>query len=213
MIDWAIHGHEIANCNCNPGCPCQFSQLPTDGTCEAMMTYRIDSGHYGDVKLDGLHAGCLYKWPGPVHEGNGQMQMIVDSRATPEQRAALEAIMTGQDTAEFATMFFVFSAMSPTRHPTISADISMEYDGKSGTGKATVDGVGEIEVHPIPNIVSGDPHFVSIALPHGFEYRRAVMAAGSTRTQDTAIQLEKNSGTHAHVCELHLTGQGVQEVA
>ncbi|WP_027244331.1 DUF1326 domain-containing protein [Leisingera daeponensis] len=213
MTDWAIHGQEIGNCNCNPGCPCQFSQLPTDGTCEALLTYRIDKGHYGSVKLDGLHAAVLYKWPGPVHEGNGQMQMIIDERATDDQRAALEAIMTGEDTDEFATMFSVFSLMSPNRHETLSAEISLDYDAESGTGTATVGSYAETKVQPIPNIVSGDPHFISISLPNGFEFSKAAMACGTTRTRNAAISLEKNSGTHAHIADLHLTGRGVERAA
>ncbi|GHG91671.1 DUF1326 domain-containing protein [Pseudodonghicola xiamenensis] len=213
MKDWAIHGQEIGNCNCNPGCPCQFSQLPTGGSCEALLTFRIDTGHYGDVKLDGLHAACLYKWPGPVHEGNGQMQMIIDESATAEQRAALEAIMTGEDTVEFGTMFYVFSLMSPTRHETLTADISLDYDADTGIGTARVGDLAQTSVKPIPNIVSGEPHVVKISLPDGFEFAEATMACGSTITQDTAIRLEKNTGTHAHIADLHMTGNGIERAA
>ncbi|UWQ31215.1 DUF1326 domain-containing protein [Leisingera sp. M527] len=213
MTDWAIHGQEIGNCNCNPGCPCQFSQLPTDGTCEAMLTYRIDKGHYGSVQLDGLYAAVIYKWPGAVHEGNGQMQMIIDERATADQRAALEAIMTGEDTDEFATMFYVFSLTSPTKHETLHAAISLDYDRETGTGSARVGDYAETKVQPIANIVSGDPHFISIALPKGFEFTEAAMASGSTVTRNAAISLDKNSATHAHIAELHLTGRGVERAA
>ena len=71
MHDWSIQGKVLANCNCNFGCPCQFSVLPTDGTCEAIAYFRFDKGHYGDVSLDGLRTAGVYKWPGPIHEGNG----------------------------------------------------------------------------------------------------------------------------------------------
>ncbi|KIC07578.1 hypothetical protein RA19_23805 [Leisingera sp. ANG-M1] len=213
MTDWAIHGFEIANCNCVPGCPCQFSQLPNDGTCEAMLTFRIDKGHYGDTSLDGLLAAAIYKWPGPIHEGNGEMQLIIDERATADQKAALEAIMTGQDTAEFATMFFVFNAMCTTKHETLSAAVSLSYDKETGTGHARAGDIGETSVEPIPNVVSGAPHSVQIKLPNGFEYDVASVARGSTKTPGSAISLEKNSSTHAHVAELHLTGAGVQRAA
>ncbi|MEX0301658.1 MAG: DUF1326 domain-containing protein [Leisingera sp.] len=213
MTDWAIHGFEIANCNCLPGCPCQFSQLPSDGTCEAMLTFRIDKGHYGDTVLDGLLASAIYKWPGPIHEGNGEMQLIIDERATADQKAALEAIMTGQDTAEFATMFFVFNAMCTTKHETLSAEVTLSYDMEAGTGHAKAGNIGETSVAPIPHIVSGEPHSVQIKLPNGFEYDVASVAQGSTKTPGSAISLEKNSNTHAHVAELHLTGEGVQRAA
>ncbi|SLN43793.1 hypothetical protein PSA7680_02216 [Pseudoruegeria aquimaris] len=209
MKDWRIQGRELANCNCNFGCPCQFGVLPSDGTCEAAVFYQIEKGHYGDVTLDGLMAAGTYKWPGAIHEGQGEMQLIIDSRATPEQVAALEAIMTGQDTNEMATMWFVFSAMAPNRHPTLTAPMSVEMDTDARKGRVRVEGVFEIDAVPIPNIVTGDPHRISINLPNGFEFARAEMAKGSTRTMGGAISLAKNSGTHAHFADLHLTGAGV----
>lgn len=209
MKDWRIQGRELANCNCNFGCPCQFGVLPSDGTCEAAVFYQIEKGHYGDVPLDGLMAAGTYKWPGAIHEGQGEMQLIIDARATPEQAAALEAIMTGQDTNEMATMWFVFSAMAPNRHPTLSAPMRVDMDLDERKGRVVVDGVFEIDAVPIPNIVTGDPHRISINLPNGFEFARAEMAKGSTTTMGGAISLAKNSGTHAHFADLHLTGTGV----
>lgn len=213
MKDWAIHGLGIANCNCIPGCPCQFSQLPNDGTCEAMLTFRIDRGHHGDVSLDGVKAAVLYKWPGAVHEGNGEMQIIIDDSASADQRAALEAIMHGEDTEEFATMFYVFSAMSPTKHDTLTAPVTIDFDPETLIGSARVGDIAETSVKPIANIVSGEPHKVSISLPHGFEYAEAQVATGTTITHKGAISLKKNQDSHAHVADLHLTGTGVQRAA
>lgn len=213
MIDWAIKGFEFGNCNCAPGCPCQFSQLPSDGTCEAIDVIRIDEGHYGDVRLGGLYCGFMVKWPGAVHEGNGQMQLFIDDKASDDQVAALEKIMTGQDTAEFATMFNVFSLMCPTKHETLRAGITMEYDADSGIGHAKIGDIAEVDVKPIPNIVSGDPHHVSIALRAGFEFSEAVMATGSTSLRNTAFDLDKVKNSHLHVAHLNLTGNGIVKAA
>jgi Protein of unknown function (DUF1326) len=38
-------------------------------------------------------------FPGPLHEGNGKLQPIIDERATPEQRQALFNIMSGKHSA------------------------------------------------------------------------------------------------------------------
>lgn len=208
MVDWEIEGEELANCNCNFGCPCQFGVLPTDGTCEAAVAYKIKKDHYGEISLDGLTAAGVYKWPGPIHEGNGQMQLIIDPKADEDQRAALEAIMTGADTEEMATMWFVFGAMSPNKHPTIYAPVALDMNAEDRSGKAVADGVFEIEAEPIPNIVTGEPHRVGIALPHGFEFGFAEMAKGRTRTMGGELELAKNTGTHAHMASLHLTGKG-----
>ncbi len=89
MVEWRVQGREFANCNCAYGCPCQFNALPTYGCCEAINGFQIDKGNFGDVSLDGLRAIALYKWPGPVHLGNGTMQLIIDERADARQRDAL----------------------------------------------------------------------------------------------------------------------------
>ncbi len=59
MTPWEIHGRELANCNCNFGCPCQFSVLPSRGNCEAVAVFDIDRGHYGDIRLDGLRSAVI----------------------------------------------------------------------------------------------------------------------------------------------------------
>ena len=42
-------------------------------------------GYFADVRLDGLHIAGAYRWPGPVHEGNGTWWSVIDKRATEEQ--------------------------------------------------------------------------------------------------------------------------------
>ena len=209
MTDWSIQGEEMVNCNCNFGCPCQFGVLPTDGICETARVNDIKKGHYGDVKLDGLRTAAVYKWPGPIHEGNGQMQLIIDEMANDAQRSALQAVLTGEDTDEMATMWYVFSAMAPNRHDTLYKSISLDLNQSDRIGSATVAGVFEINAKPIPNIVSGEPHRIGINLPHGFEFGHAEMASGRTKTTGGQISLDKNNDTHAHFASLHLTGAGV----
>ena len=98
MQDWHIEAEELANCNCNYGCPCQFGVLPTTGNCDAVVVYDIQKGHYGDTKLDGLRAAGVYHWPGAIHEGNGQMQLIIDEsdRAAPPQGAPSRPSSSGR---------------------------------------------------------------------------------------------------------------------
>ena len=104
--DWSIKGPHFVNCNCDYGCPCQFNALPTDGTCRAVAAWRIDEGHFGDVKLDGLYAINTYGWPGAVHQGNGEMQSVIDERADEAQRQALIAILQGEGAEPGTTMAY-----------------------------------------------------------------------------------------------------------
>jgi len=208
MTEWTIQGEELANCNCNFGCPCQFSVLPTHGNCEAVVAFDIHSGHYGDTDLGGLRAAAVYYWPGPIHKGGGQMQLIIDESASADQRTALQAIMNGEDTDEMATFWYVYSAMAPTKHETLFLPVVLDWDREERTGYAKVAGIFDLKVEPIPHIVSGAPHRASIQLPNGFEYRHAESASGTTRTTGGAISLNFDA-THAHLAHLNISGHGV----
>ena len=210
-VNWEIHGKEFANCNCSYGCPCQFNALPTHGCCCASVGYQIEKGHFGDVKLDGLRTAAVYSWPGAVHEGNGTMQIIVDKRADEQQRDALVKIMTGQETEDMATMWWVFSAMSPNKLAPIFETIDFDVDVDARQAKLVVAGVVESVGEPIKNPTTGMEHRARIDLPHGFEYRVAEIGSGRTRTYGK-IELELND-TYGQFARIHLSNKGVVDMA
>jgi hypothetical protein len=187
--------------------------LPTYGTCEAAVGYIIDRGFYGEVSLDGLMAGFIVKFPGPVHEGNGEQQLVIDERASVEQRAALQTIMTGGDTDEMATMFWIYSAMSPNKHETLFKKLDIEIDIEARKGRILVDGVYEVLGEPIKNPITGVEHRARIDLPNGFEYRIAEMGSGTTTTMGGEIQLDNNKNTYGQFAEMHLGNTGIVEAA
>jgi len=208
MTPWEIHAVLVANCNCAYGCPCQFNALPTYGTCEAADGFHIEKGFYGEVSLDGLSAGMLAKWPGPIHEGNGERLNIIDDKATAEQRNALEKIICGEDTEELATIFWVINAMTTIRHETLYLPVTIEADIEARRGRVVVDGVFELNVEPIKNPVTGAEHRARIEIPDGFEFQIAEMASGRVKTQ-SGIELPNNNDTHSHLAELHLNNSGI----
>jgi hypothetical protein len=210
-IEWSVKGREFANCNCSYGCPCQFNALPTHGFCEAAVGFQFDEGHFGDVRLDGLRAGAIYQWPGPVHLGNGAMQLIIDERADARQRDALTKIMSGQETNDGATMWWVFAAMCSTQHPPLFLPIKLEIDVDGRTGHLVVQGVVESSGEPIRNPVTGLPHRARINLPNGFEYRIAEIGSGRTRASGR-IELDLKD-TYAQFANIHLSHKGVVEGA
>jgi hypothetical protein len=211
MVEWSIKGKEFGNCNCSYGCPCQFNALPTLGYCEAAVGYQIDRGHFGDLALDGLRSAAIYHWPGPVHGGNGTMQLIIDERADAAQRAALIRIMSGEDTKEAATMWWVFSAMCSTRLQPLFMPIRLEIDVAARKGHLVVPGIVEASGEPIHNPVTGKEHRVRIELPDGFEYRIAEIGSGRTKATGE-IELDLKD-TYAQFANIHLSDQGVVEEA
>jgi hypothetical protein len=207
-VEWRIKGTELANCNCAYGCPCQFNALPTHGNCRAAVGYGIEEGHFGAVRLDGLRMALLVSWPGPVHEGNGTMQLIIDERADAAQRDALIKIMTGAETDDMATVWWVYSAMSPNKLEPLFRPIEYEVDVDARTGRFQVPGIVETVGEPIRNPVTGAEHRARIDLPHGFEYRVAEMGSATTRATG-AIALPGLENTYGQFAHLHLSNKGI----
>jgi hypothetical protein len=166
-------GEEVATCNCAWGCPCQFNALPTHGRCEAVVAVRIHEGYFGATRLDGITYAAAYWWPGALHEGHGICQIVIDERATPDQRAALLKINSGK---EGGTLFEIFAAVTSTTLEPFYAPIQFESDKERRTGRLSVPGLGEFRVEPIRNPVTGEEHRARIDLPNGFEYKLAEMA-------------------------------------
>ena len=111
MVEWYVKGLAYGNCNCDHACPCQFEGLPNKGYCEAFEVVVVKEGCFGDVDLAGTRFAMVYAWPGPVFEGGGETQMIIDDRCSEEQAAAIRQFASGGETVEASTHWWVFSAM------------------------------------------------------------------------------------------------------
>lgn len=209
MIDWYVEGDSFGNCVCGYGCPCQFEDLPTHGHCRGFEVLHIDKGHFGEIDLSGLRVAMLYAWPGPVFEGKGEMQAVVDERANDQQRQALETIVTGGETSEAATHWWVFRAMSDTVHETLYKPIEMEVDIDARTARARVPGVLESSGRPIRPPHSDGDHRVRINIPNGIEFDTAEVGSASTTTgSESAIALDL-SDSYGQWHRLRHSGSGV----
>jgi hypothetical protein len=206
MIEWEVHGLEFGNCNCSYGCPCQFNALPTHGHCRAIGFFRIDEGHFGEARLDGLNMAIAVSWPGPVHEGGGTMQPIIDRRADDAQRNGLLSILTGKETDPMTTFWAVYSAMCDTILEPIHTAISIDLNMTARRAHCKAEGVATGRGEPILNPVTGAEHRVGIVLPNGFEYGQNEVGRGwSSSTSGVSITLEDS---YAHWCELHFNRHG-----
>jgi hypothetical protein len=207
MIEWEIKGREFGNCNCDYSCPCQFNALPTNGHCSGLAVYEIDQGYHGTTRLDGLRAGGIFRWPGPIHEGKGEGFHVIDARATSEQREALLRILRGEDTEPFATVFSVFSSTCEKLHEPIFADIEFEININGRIARAKIDGVLEMRGAPILNPVTGAEHRVRIQQPNGFEFQVAEIGRGWSKI-DGPISYEL-SDSYGQFAEIHLGPRGI----
>ena len=204
--DWRLEGEWIKNCTCAFGCPCDFNALPTEGYCKGMVGMRITTGHFEKTKLDGLVFAATVDFPGALHEGNGQLQPIIDERATPEQREALFNIMSGKFSAE-GTLFQILSLIVTKVHDPLFVPITFSFDKDGRVARLVAKGVLESDVEPIKNPVTGAPHRIQVVMPEGFEHRAAEVASADIRSTG-AIKFETR-GTHSSLANVVQTPEGV----
>jgi hypothetical protein len=192
LIEWQIHGTEFANCNRNWGCPDRFDRAPTADSCRALTFVQIDRGYFGDVSLDGLRWGICGSWPGPIHLGNGTFQSIIDERATPAQRAALEAISQGRETEPGTLIWQVFSTTVTKVLPPLMRPIDLLIDLAVGIARLNVPGIVEGVAGPIKDAVTNAAQRVHMSLSAGFGF--------------SATEFD---GAHAHIAQIHWGTHGL----
>src|SRR5260370_38237643 len=96
ISDWKMAVNYVDACNCDFGCPWQFSGTATYGFCRALVFLKITKGNYGDVPLDGLAIVYVGSWPKAIHEGSGTLQIFVSKEANQKQRDAITKIVHGK---------------------------------------------------------------------------------------------------------------------
>jgi len=206
-VEWEIKGREFVNCNCAYGCPCQFNALPTYGHCMGVAGIHIEQGFFGVTRLDELRAVWMGKWPGPIHEGNGTMQILIDERANAAQREALRKIFHGEETAPGATIWNVFlTTMTTVLEPVYTA-IHCEIDVRARRASLMVPDRIASSGEPIRNPVTGAEHRARVEMPEGFEFSVAEVGSGTSKIS-AGIKMDL-TGSHGHFAHLRIGTHGV----
>ena len=177
---WALEADFLQACNCDYGCPCEFSAPPTRGFCEGTGAWRIVKGHFGSVPLDGLAVGFAAHWPKAIHEGGGTLALFIDERAQPSQREAILTICSGQAGGmPFEILVHTFSkVLDPVFTP-----IEFRMNGRESSVH-----IGQhlnVELEPIKNPVTGEPESVGVVHGTGFIFKNAEAVSGRVCKVDT----------------------------
>jgi len=170
--DWYLKSDYVETCNCDYGCPCNFNGFPTYGFCRAIILYHIQSGNYGNIKLDGLDVITAVSWPKAIHEGNGSIQLFVTKKATQDQREAIISIFLGQAKGDGP-----FALFAPTYKYVLEpefVDIDVDIDGKKSS--FSVSGVMDVQLENFVNPVTGEEQDTKIQLPKGLIWKLAEAA-------------------------------------
>ena len=205
-VNWRMRTVKLSTCSCDYGCPCEFNAPPTRRPCQGFGASEIIEGHFGEVRLNGLRFGATFRWPGPLHEGGGVAQAILDERADEAQREAIIKIISGEE-QEPTTGFNIVGSTIAEEHDTLYLPIEMEWDWDGRSGRIVIPGVAEGSFEPIKNPVTGAPHYALIRLYDGFEFRDAEMASATAKgTGD--IQFDY-SGRYAFLIDVTSGPEGI----
>lgn len=163
---------------------------------------------FGDVRLDGLVFGALFRWPGPLHRGGGIVQGIVSAQADDAQRDALFQILEGKE-QEPTTVFNIIGSTIEKELDPVFADLEFECDFATRSGRFAVPGQMELTLEPIKNPVTGAVHPAQIVLPTGFEFHTAEVASGSFKASGE-LGMER-SGVYAFLTQVAYGPNGLIE--
>jgi hypothetical protein len=167
-IKWSLEADFLQACNCDYGCPCEFSAPPTRGSCEGMGAWRINRGSFGNVKLDGLGLGFAARWPKAIHEGNGTVCLFFDDRAKPQQRNALMQIASGQAGGlPFEIIATTFSKVLEPQY------VPFQFNLNGRNSSVKIGNAVNVALSPIKNPVTGEPESVRIEHSTGFMFKTA----------------------------------------
>jgi hypothetical protein len=187
---WQARGLLFENCSCQLVCPghMHFSQACTHERCLGYWAVRIDEGTYGDVPLAGLKGLLAFDCPQHMIEGNWTEVAIIDEAASPEQRKALEAILTGQAGGAWALLAKFVSRRLETRF------LPIELTEEPQTKRARIPGLLDASITEI----RGRDRTRPVTFDNIFNQIHAstqTLALGSTTYDDGVIRIA-TSQTH-----------------
>jgi len=190
---WKIQGEYFESCNCEVLCPCLLSgsqARPTEGHCDVVLAFRIDKGNFGATDISGLNAAQALITPGPMSQGGGTLAVYVDSRASSEQRAALEAIFTGAAGGPPSLMMAMISKQMAPK----AVEINFTMHGHER--KLVIPGITEVTVKGIAGRGGKDVVWFE-NVGHPYSSRLAAAKATDSSYKDHSLDFQ-NSGRNGH---------------
>jgi len=193
---WRVSGEYFEACSCDFVCPCPTSGLaarPTRGFCDAGLVFHVDRGRYGATALDGLNFAVLLHTPGPMIDGNWTVGVVLDERASAEQREALTAIASGSGGGPMAALGPLVGRFGGAE----AKPIRIERDGMRRT--ASIPGVLDIAIEAVTGADGSEPIYLD-NVGHPAATRLALAKASRGHLHGFGIDWDETSGrNNGHV--------------
>lgn len=192
---WRMKAKYYEACNCDYGCPCNMSGFPTYGKCEGSVSFQVIEGERDGVDLAGAKVAGAVKWPGAIHEGNGNMAVFID--ANEEQRDALVAILTGQDPG---LPWEILASTVSEIHGPFFESIDIEDNGTDS--RIRVGDRFEVTMQTFTDPVTGQKHEAHMVLPNGFIFQDGRIATTSVNRVDADGVTYDHAGKNAFYADV-----------
>lgn len=202
---WKIGGEYMESCNCDYLCPCIYTnpQAPvTHDQCTSLQVYRIDEGHCGDVKLDGLAFALVIRSGKVMADGNWVLGVVIDEKANEAQRDALGAIASGQAGGIPAR---VREALVSDFRGIESRPIEFRMDGLKRS--ASIPGLLEFAIEGVASRANnGDPLYLDNT-SHPANRRLALARSSETHVHGFGLELDMAArGNNGHYAPFSWAG-------
>jgi len=192
QTSWRIRGDVMEACSCATTCPCNFGSDPTPLPCEVVIGWRIEEGHYGDTRLDGLNVALYARIPGNVFQGNWTVGVYLDQRAGQQQTEALGDIFSGNAGGWPAMLSpLIGNLLAPKQVP-------IQFRTVDGEHTISVPGLLEVGTERVPNPLPGqpplDPKVSDLAVPF-YTGPASVRRSRTLRLSDPGMSFQHPGGS------------------
>ena len=190
---WRLEGEYFESCNCEILCPCIVrgtTVTPTEGHCDVALAFHIEDGDLNGVQLGGLtFIACNYT-PGPMGDGGWTSALYVDERARPEQRQALENILSGDmggPTQRWRAMTTNFMGIKY---------VAIDFRVEGRVHSVTVPDIMDFSVEPI--MIPGRDDAMKLVNTSHLANSDLYLARGTTATYTDHGMTWDNTGRNGH---------------
>jgi hypothetical protein len=164
------------------------------------VTFQVVEGERDGVDLVGLKVAAAIKWPGAIHEGNGQMAVFIDGR--DEQRDAIIPILMAQDPG--LPWEILASTVTEVHGPFFEA-IDIVDNGTDS--HVRVGDRYEIQMTTFKDPVTGEPHEAHMVLPKGFIFTDGLIGTTSVNRVDADGVSYDHAGKNAYYSEVEWSSE------
>jgi len=190
---WNIAGEYFESCNCDLICACLVQADTPRDRCDAALAFHIDSGTYGQTKLDGLSAVLVVSFPGPgkMRNGNWTAAVYVDEKGTKEQQEALGNIFSGK---AGGTPGALFTGLVSKFLGVKATPISFQINGNDR--KLSIPNILDIDISAVTGRDGKEPIWATNAA-HPVSQKLALAASRAYSYSDHNLSWN-TSGTNGH---------------